>query len=422
MPKYKIKRTKKNKFFEFIKLRFIWNLKFGACNFKSEKGSILIGTIVALTIVLGLGIGLISMVLTLSLNTQKAYKKMSAISLAEAGIEKTMWEMNNAVTPTCTTPCDLEGGQFEVVINDIDAESKEIVSTGYSPNKANYKTKKTVSVKLNANPSSEGVAFGYALQSGAGGMQISGSSEVQGSLYSNGDIAVSGSASVENPGDAWAVGSITGGSRIAGTQHPNASAVALPSVNVPMWKDLAISGGTLEGNYSPPTSGTWTTMGPKEITGDLTMTSSSQKISLVGPLYVHGNLNISGGEWRIDESFGSKSVMVIVDGLINASGSVKVYSNSYGGFVMFLSTNSASSESNPAISYAGQANSEKLGLYAVNGALKITGSGKIVAVTGQTLYMAGSGEIEYEEGFASAEFSGGPGGNWIKSSWQEVNQ
>jgi len=383
-------------------------------NKQTEKGSILIGTLIIIIILIGASVSLASIVLSRSIEVKRSYSVISALSLAEAGVEKTMWEINNGSTFSCTSVCTLGTGQFEVSVNNVDSSTKMITSTGYVPKKANYRVKRVVQLKVVASPSTEGIAFNYAIQAGTGGISISGSSEITGSLYSNGNITASGSSEVKNPGNAWAVGSIVDGDRIKGAKYPNSPQRPLPTIDTSLWQSLAQAGGTVDGNYSPPNSGTYTDYGPKEITGDFSMKNSGQKMNLTGPLYIKGNVSISGGEIKLDNSFGSKGTVVLVDGTISISGSSKFYGNSSGSYILFVSTSTSES----AISYTGSAAGEKLALFSPNGGIKLTGSGKIVAMTGKTLNISGSGEIEYESGLSSTEFSGGPGGSWIKDYWQ----
>jgi len=385
---------------------------------KNQKGTILVAAIIIMTILMGLGAGLVTLALNLSVTTKKSFERIQAISLSEAGIEKTMWELNNGVSPTCTNVCNLGSGQFKVTITDIDTENKEIESIGYIPSFSNPKIQKAVTVRISASPNSEGISLSYAIQAGTGGIEVGGSSEVIGNLYSNGNISVSGSAKVVDPGETWAVGAIADTKKTAGPDHPGSPSVPLPSINTEMWKSLAEEGGTITGDYSPPNTGSYTDIGPKKITGDFSMSSSKQKINLLGPLYIQGDLTISGGEVKLDDSFGTKGTIVLVDGEIKISGG-DFYGNASGAYILFISTNTANTSSNPAISYTGSANGQKIGLFAPNGAIKISGSGKIVAMTGKTLFISGNGKIEYESGMASTQFSGGPGGRWVRKWWKE---
>lgn len=385
-------------------------------NKDKQKGSIMLGSVLSLVVFISFGVSLASLVLVNSLRIQKSYQGIEALSNAEAAIEKSMWELNKGVPASCQPSCTIGDSYLTLDIDDIDSDTKELNVTAYYPGLSNYKIKKKIKVVITGEPSTEGIAFNYAIQAGVGGINISGNSEIKGSLYSNGSITASGSSKVENPGDAWAVGSITdSGNHIKGAKHPGSSSKPLPTIDTNLWQGLAQAGGTVSGNYSPPNSGSYTNYGPKEITGNFSMSGSGQKINLTGPLYIHGNLSISGGEFKLDDSFGTKGTVVLVDGTISISGSSKFYGNASGAYILFVSTNTSES----AISYTGSATGEKLALFAPNGSMNLSGSGKIVAMTGKTLNISGSGEIEYEAGLASTEFSGGPGGLWTKKSWQE---
>ncbi|PIZ01074.1 hypothetical protein COY62_00380 [bacterium (Candidatus Howlettbacteria) CG_4_10_14_0_8_um_filter_40_9] len=388
----------------------------------NQQGSVLIGSILVLILVLSFALTLTTTVMVNSIYVQRSYQNIAAMSYAEASIEKTMWELNNATTPTCNPSCSFgSDAEVDVDVTNIDSDNKEITATAYAPNKANYKTKKIVKIKISATPDTFGIAFNYAIQAGVGGIDIKGSSEVKGNLYSNGNITVANPAHVKEPGDAWAVGIISDPSdRIDGTKTAGAPSVPLPHIDLQAWKDLASSGGTVAGDYSPPNSGSFTDLGPKEITGNVSMSTSGQKINLFDPLYIHGNLTISGGDWKLDDSMESNGTIVLVDGVISVSGSAKFSKNSNGQYILFVSTNTANTSANPAINFTGSVDVKSAAFYAYNGSMKFSGSGEIIAMTGQTLFIEGNGEIEYKSGLASANFGGGPGGIWRMKSWQQL--
>lgn len=389
---------------------------------KNQKGSVLIGSILVLILVLGFALTLTTTVMVNSIYVQRSYQNISAISYAEAAIEKTMWELNSATAPTCDPSCTFgSDAEVDLAVTDIDSDNKEITATAYAPNKANYKTKKIVKIKVSATPDTSSIAFNYALQAGTGGIVVKGSSEVEGNLYSNGNISVLNPAKVESPGNVWAVGTISDPSGgILGTKTAGAPTVPLPQIDIQAWKDLSSTGGTIAGDYSPTNSGSFTDIGPKEITGSVSMSSSGQKINLLGPLYIHGDLTLSGGEWKLDNSMGTNGTIVLVDGKINISGTAKFSTNSFNTYILFVSTNTSIDENSPAIKFTGSADVKSAAFYAYNGAMKFTGSGELIAMTGQTLYIEGNGEIEYKSGLASASFGGGPSGIWKMKSWQQL--
>lgn len=384
---------------------------------KNESGTLLASFVIILSVLSSILLYAASASLANRIGIENSYNKTVATSVAEGGIEKAIWAINSGQSYSGdTASSSIPGGEFDVVVTNIDTTNKYIVSTAYVPTKANPKYKKAIKIKLSALPSNTDISFSYAVQAGQGGMVISGSSHVEGSLYSNADIVVSGSAEVNDPGNAWAVGTITDGGRIAGTKTPGAPAVPLPTLDLEAWKNLAKTGGTITGNYNP--SGN-VTVGPKEITGNVTMGTAN--VTLDGPLYVHGDFSMSSGSasMRPSNNVGADGTMVVVDGKINITGG-KFFENSDKGYIVFVSTNPASTESNPAISYTGNNEAERVAFYAYNGAMRLAGSGQIAAMIAQTLFINGSGKIEYEHGTPAVYFPGAPGGSWEVLEWQEV--
>lgn len=394
---------------------------------RNSRGSIIAIFVIMLTVLSTFLLAASAFSLENRLSITRSYNKNIALNIAEAGINKAIWELkgHNLSYTGETANSSVSGGQFDVIVTPIDPGNKYITATAYVPTKANPKYKKAIKVKISDKPVMENASFNYAIQAGSGGIFVTGNAEVSGSLYSNGGISVSASAAnIYNLGNVWAVGSISDThTAIHGVKTSPASPVDLPQINIDMWKNLAAAGGTISGNYSPPSIGTYTDLGPKEITGNLDMTSANQKINLKGPLYIHGDLTISGGYWKIDDSLGSNGTIVIVDGTISVTAGANksdFKGNSSGAYLLFISTNTANTEGNSAISYTGGADAEELALYAYNGSMKFSGSGDIVAMTGQTLYLSGGGSIHYKSGLASTSFAGGPGGTWAIKEWQEI--
>jgi len=396
-------------------------MKLKKINSKNQKGSILIGSILVMVLLLGLAISLTSLTIVTSIATKRSYQNLIAVSQAEAVIEKTMWELNSGQTPSCTPSCSFSDADVNLTITDVGGNNKDLVVEAFVPNQINYKAKRKVKVRISDTPDIFGIAFNYALQAGTGGIYVSSSSKVEGNIYSNADVSITNPAKVKDPGNVWAVGSISDPSNgIHGSKNPGATSTSLPPFDTNAWQSLAQAGGIITGDYSPPSNGQYTNLGPKEITGNFTMTNTNQKINLSGPLYIHGDLNISGGTWKIDNSLGSNGTVVLVDGKINISGNADFKKNTYKTYILFASTNTANTSANPAISFQGNVEAKNTAFYALNGAMKFTGSGEIVSMTGKTLYIEGNGEVEYKEGLASASFGGGPGGVWAKKTWQKL--
>lgn len=387
----------------------------------NQKGIVIINVLIILILLTSLGLGIAYFTTNSFKFSVKTNDSASALQIAEGGIDRAIWLINYAPSTTWpvsgnTPQSGTTLGTYNIDVSDTGiANTKEITSTGCVPNCTNPKAKRIVSARIQATPNTEGVSFGYAIQAGTGGIEVGGSSIVKGSLYSNGDIDVTGnSATVQDPGNAWAVGEIDdcNSNCIKGTEIEGADSVTLPQINIDQWKTFALAGGTIEGNYSPPSTGNYTNLGPKKINGNFSMSGGNQKVNLLGPLHITGDLNITGGSWKLDDSLGTFGTMVIVDGTISISGGPTFLGNASGSYILFTSLSTETGSSSPAINYSGTGTSDKLALYAYNGSMKMTGSGDIVAMCGQTLYIQGNGEITYNSGLASAQFIGGPGGNW----------
>jgi hypothetical protein len=344
-------------------------------------------------------------------------KTNQALTLAEAGIDQTIKQINaNPNYMGTSAPVSLNTGQFEVtVVTTADPNRREVTATGYVPSKINPIAQKTVRVIISVTPNEESVAFHYAIQSGSLGIIVGGNSEIKGNLFSNANIEVN-SASAKVEGDAFAVGTVTQQKpgQITGQIQEHVQSQPLPVVNIDFWKNEAKKGGTHQGDLTNPGS---VSLGPLEITGRFQI-SQDCTINITGPIWVHGDINLSGkGTFSVDSKFGANGTIIISDGHINISGQYNFVRTPQGGYLLFLST----SPDVPAISYSGTATGSGA-YYAYNGGMTVTGSGKMAAITGKGLNLSGSGSIIYEEGLASAVFSSGPGGIFtiMPGSWREI--
>lgn len=126
--------------------------------------------------------------------TGKRVNEQAAIRVAEGGIEKAVWCMNN---PSNTTDCPRTGGQylgesnipvgngtFTTTVSG-SGSSRTITSVGTFSG-AGGATTKTLKVTLNVGGT--GVAFHYGVQVGQGGLEMDNNSYIAGDVYSNGNI------------------------------------------------------------------------------------------------------------------------------------------------------------------------------------------------------------------------------------------
>lgn len=171
-------------------------------NSSAESGQILVLVFTALGVVLFIVLFLIGGAQLYFQNAVYFVNAEKATALAEAGVDKALESLNktggiyNGELETT-----LGDGSYSVSVTDKDAGTKVLQVTGYIPNKASPKVKRTISVQVSKGV---GIAFVYGLQVGEGGLQMGNESILNGSIYSNGNIVGGNQNTII--GDAWVAG------------------------------------------------------------------------------------------------------------------------------------------------------------------------------------------------------------------------
>lgn len=170
----------------------------------SQQGQAVVLAVIVLVVLM---FGIMALALgsyTFKSNSKYNLDKLDAQNLADAGIDKAVATFNaGAGNYNGESETALGVGTYEVSVTTINSSTKLIQATGYVPNKADAKSKKTVSVQLSKG---EGIAFAYGVQVGDGGLLMQQSTTVNGSIYSNGSITMSNNARVT--GDAYVAGGV----------------------------------------------------------------------------------------------------------------------------------------------------------------------------------------------------------------------
>jgi hypothetical protein len=235
-------------------------------------------------------------------------------------------------------------------------------------------------------------------------------------------------------GDAWAH-SITG-STVTGTVYcqsgsgnnkacntsqgdPAVLDMPVSDQSILDWETDAAAGGTLSGNQ---TISTPTTLGPKKISGNLTINST---LTIANTLWVTGNLTVNGTV-KLASSFGATSGIVIVDGLISTANNVIFQdSGTLGSYIMLLTTSDCD-ESNAAAPCSGhnsaevRNNSDIIIINAQNGTVSFANNATVKEVAGKTIRLQNNVGITYGSGLINVGFTSGPAGSWQISSWKET--
>lgn len=431
---------------------------------KKQSGTALINTLIFSMILTTVGVALVSMVMMGFRFTSNKRISAEAQTIAEGGIDKAIWSLNNQPGYSGESNNNLGNGYFNVNINDESADTKVVTSTGYVGN-----ISKTVRVKVVTSSSSTSVAFHYGVQVGSLGITMSNNASVLGNIYAQGTLSAGNGAYVK--GDvimSGATGRIDGlkiydpdnttfkgykakahnisrsdiygdayyqsisGTTVRGTSYPDSP--DQPDQNLPIsqstindWEAMAESGGTINGDYTLTNFAT-ASLGPKKINGNLNI-SNGATLNLTGVLWVTGNINFSNlAIIKLDPSYGANSGMIIADsptdkinyGKVNVSNNVNIQgSGNPKSYIMVLSTNTGPTIGNPAINVAN--NSTAVVYYTTTGFIEVSNNAHIKAVSGGGLHLSNGAQIQYDTGLADASFSTGPGGSWqIKpGSWEK---
>ncbi len=366
-----------------------------------------------LILFLGLtAIGLLLAISALSLqgavyhNTKRASDIKAATYLAEAGIEKGFLTFQGNSSYTGETLSLGDGSVTVTLTNGASANEKYVIAqatvNGFS---------RQLRAKLVTSSNSVAVAFSYAMQAGSRGFVMGNGSQINGNVYSNQNVT-GGNGSLIT-GDAYAVGTVSGVT-VNGQKRTSQPAQALPTFNASFWKTKAQEGGTITGNYTP-TNGS--IIGPLYVTGNLTITNGI-RLTVRGPVYVSGSIIFGNGPIiQADNSLGSESSMLVTEQKVTLGNSITLNNNTRGGYLLIATTSSATD----AINIGNSSDNINGPLYAPNGTISIGNNAHAVAFTGAGITTGNNTILTYDEGLASTSFSTGPGGGWTlqKGSLQE---
>lgn len=380
-----------------------------------QRGVVLITILVVGMIVTFVGLSLADLTISQYTRTNGNVFRTNALLTAEAGIERTLQEIN---TTNGFSGYTTEQGFFNndsqgratytsAVTTGTSGNERVITATGKVYRKNTDKLEATRSVKVTiVGTTSEG----YSVYAGSGGLIMSGSASITNSdINVNGTIKQTGAASIgtqanpvkvnvayqscptgTNPGPTFPQVCTTGepisfetSTRIYGevcatrqtstrmgtwqTQHSIQGLIsgctAQPVTMPPYDRDAHIARMTTTGNPSNATynCSTWTS--PNGFTrtwpanlrlnGNVDI-SSSCDLTITGDVYITGNLTMGGSAAiKVANTAGGRRPVIIVDGTISAAGSSRILPNSSGTAMHFISYKSTAPCSPSCTSVAG---------------------------------------------------------------------
>ena len=373
---------------------------------------------------------------------ERGFRGRTAFFSAEAGVEDAVYRLKRGKNIASSFTISLNGSTASTTVSDI-MGGKEIKSN--SEFLENFKSLYSKVV------SGEGAEFFYGVQVGAGGIETGNNATVNGSIYSNGPITgdngtkVSGDViSVETVKEVTIGDSTSGIARapsfvntvVHGSVCPNQYCVveSPSSQNFPFststiqgWKNDAESGGVISGNYSL-NNGDTIFLGPKKITGNLTISNNSEVV-LTGTVWVVGNIDISNGAGiRLDSGYGTLSGIILSDGWIHMQNNgVFGGSGSLGSYLMLLTTKACTGSSGSNCTHHSAAvdlhnNATGVIVYAQNGLVNLHNNVNVTELIAYKIFMDNNATLTYDLGLADVNFSSGPSGGWSIAEWKEVIQ
>lgn len=153
-------------------------------------GEILLIALVFFAIFLTMSTALVSNVVAYSNSQRHAIATTQALALAEAGLDKAAYELNQSSGYSGESNTALGAGVFSVAVTSIDANTKRVIVTGYVPNSTTPTATKKISSNVAINSSV--VSFRFGVQVGNGGVTMGNGSRINGNLYTNGSVSGGG--------------------------------------------------------------------------------------------------------------------------------------------------------------------------------------------------------------------------------------
>jgi Tfp pilus assembly protein PilX len=172
-------------------------------NHKGQKGQIIIVGIVFFAIMILFSTATLRYVSTYQKSEHQNVEKVQALQLAEAGMDKAAYQLNQDSGYAGESNTALGNGTFTTSVTTVNSTTRAITATGYIPDSSNPQAVSTIKATMIINDSV--ISFNYGVQSGNGGFVMNGGATVNGNIYSNGNIVatngvhITGSATAANP-------------------------------------------------------------------------------------------------------------------------------------------------------------------------------------------------------------------------------
>jgi len=423
----------------------------------SHRGYVLVLALIFLGIFFTVGSTYLSSVTTFARSARYDVASAQALSLAEAGIDKAAYQLNQNASYSGENNTALGSGVFTITVSTIDSSTKLITATGFVPSSSSPLATKTIKVKIGVT--NDVISFHYGVQAGQGGFNLQNSSKIIGNVFAGGSVIGSGgnyiygdvissgasglvygihatssvyAHTIGNAGTATIVDKnayyvTKTNTTVTGTSYPNSpdqatTSLPISDAQIADWEAQAVAGGTKNcagGDYDISSGSV--TLGPVKIPCNLHI-SNSATVTIQGHIWVAGNIIVENSAViKMAPALGAENVAIIADNptdLINGStiavkNTASFQNSGTAGSFIFLISQNKSAETGGSVEAFSLANSASaLVAYAAHGLIPIENSVSLKEVTAYKVVLKNSASVTYDTGLPNAVFESGPGGSW----------
>lgn len=160
---------------------------------KNQNGQIIIISVIIVAILTLIAGSLLTYTALQLRAGRTAISHNQTLDLAEAGLDKALYELNKNPSYAGEADTALGNGTFSITVSSIDSSNKRITATGYIPNSSSPTSATTVKASVSIDTSM--VSFNFGVQVGAGGLNMNNNSVINGNVFSNGNISGNGTIS-----------------------------------------------------------------------------------------------------------------------------------------------------------------------------------------------------------------------------------
>lgn len=413
--------------------------------------------IIFLFITLGAAFSLSSIVYRQSAMVKNSERSLQSMFASESLQEDILYRLIEEKNVSSVESLVVGGAEAEAVVEDVEG-GKRVVSQG----DADSRIRKS---EMIVSRGGSGVVFFYGVQSGQGGITLTGSASVEGDLYANGpvrggwkmrvsgdvvsagpeglidNISVGGSAYANRIERSWVTkdafyksifDTTVGGTRYPGSEDMPKRDLPISDEEIEAWKAEAEAGGVHSSPCNYYIGGvTNTSIGNVRINCNLTIGGSAQ-VKITGPIWVRGNISFEGASRTyIDPALEGKTITIVADNpnnrtsgsLINVGGSAEIRGAGENSYILLVSqNNSAENGGNvTAINVGGGGPHNDILLYAGHGKIRHGGSASVpVGVTGYQVEISGAARVQYQDGAADLDISDTPTGGYSLNLLREI--